>query len=170
MSLGDHSETIQIEYDPEQVSYRELLAVFWNSHNPIYESYSRQYRSVIFNHNDQQKRLASETKAAEQLKRGSDVFTEITPIDEFYLAEGYHQKYYLRKIPEIKNELVAIYPEIEDLVASTAAARINGYLGGYGSLDVLKEEVDTYGLSSQARAHLLEIVPPRLESASCSLR
>ena len=89
---------------------------------------------------------------------------------EFYLAEGYHQKYYLRQIPEIKNELVAIYPEIDDLVASTAAARLNGYLGGYGSLDVLQEEVDTYGLSAQAKARLLEIVPPRLESAACSLR
>lgn len=51
-SLGDHSETIQIDYDPTQISYGQLLEVFWNSHNPTYEPWSRQYMSIIFYHSE----------------------------------------------------------------------------------------------------------------------
>jgi peptide-methionine (S)-S-oxide reductase len=113
--------------------------------------------------------LALETKEAERLRRGSEIFTEITPVSEFYLAEGYHQKYYMRRIPDIMKELFAIYPDIEDMVTSTAAARINGYLGGYGSLDVLEEEVDTYGLSPSAKERLFQVLPPGLESPACPI-
>ena len=60
--LGDHSETIQIDYDPTQVSYQALLDVFWNSHNPTTRSWSRQYASAVFYHSDEQKKLAMESR------------------------------------------------------------------------------------------------------------
>jgi peptide-methionine (S)-S-oxide reductase len=162
-SLGDHSETIQIDYDPTQISYRQLLEVFWNSHNPIYESWSRQYMSIIFYHSEEQKRLAIETKESEEARLGRHIFTEIVPFSEFYLAEDYHQKYYLRQEPVLMAEFRAIYPATEDFIASTAVARVNGYVGGYGELATLEKELGLLGLSEAGRQRLLEIAARGLE-------
>lgn len=162
-SLGDHSETIQIDYDPTQISYGQLLEVFWNSHNPTYEPWSRQYMSIIFYHSEDQKRLAIETKESEEARLGRHIFTEIVPFSEFYLAEDYHQKYYLRQESALMAEFRAIYPATEDFVASTAVARVNGYAGGYGELATLEEELSLLGLSEAGRQRLLEIAARGLE-------
>ena len=61
-SLGDHTETIQIDYDPKQISYAKLLEVFWRSHDPLSRSCSRQHKAAVFYHNEEQKRLATETR------------------------------------------------------------------------------------------------------------
>ena len=156
-SIGDHSETIQIEYDPTQVSYADLLGVFWESHNPTSRPFSRQYMSIIFYHNEEQKRLALETKEREAGARGT-IYTEIVPASQFYLAEDYHQKYRLRQARDLMREFKAIYPREEDFVNSTAAARVNGYLGGHGTSAVLAAELDDLGLSPAGGERLLDIV------------
>ncbi len=156
-NLGDHTETIQIDYDPTQVTYQELLTVFWESHDPSVPPLSRQYKSVVFYQNEEQKRLATETKAREETKRGK-VYTEVIPATEFYLAEAYHQKYYLRQVPDLAKEFEAIYPDNKDFVASTAAARVNGYLGGHGTLETLQAELSGFGLSPTGGKKLLDIV------------
>ena len=156
-SLGSHSETIQIDYDPTQISYKELLDVFWDSHTPTFESFSRQYMSIVFYHNDEQERLAMETKKSEEARLGSSIFTEIIPFSEFYLAEDYHQKYYLQQEPDLVKELFDIYPVIEDFISSTAVARLNGYAGGYGTLETLQEELNGFGLSPAGRNKLLDL-------------
>ena len=158
-SLGDHTETIQIDYDPSQISYEDLLAVFWESHPPGAPSFSRQYRAVVFYHNAAQQRLALETKARIAAKIKGEVVTQILPATEFYLAEDYHQKYFLRRESELFNELSAIYPAAADLANSTAAARVNGYLAGYGARAGLEREIDSLGLSPAARKRLLASVP-----------
>jgi peptide-methionine (S)-S-oxide reductase len=155
--LGDHSETIQIDYDPTQISYRELLDIFWASHDPTGQPWSRQYMSIVFYHNKEQKRLAMETRDREAAKRGGRIFTEFLPATEFYLAEAYHQKHRLRQVPELMREFSAMYPDNEDFVASTAATRVNGYLGGYGTLETLQAELDSFGLSPAGRNKLLDM-------------
>jgi len=167
-SLGDHSETIQIDYDPTQISYRQILDVFWASHNPIYEPWSRQYMSIVFYHSEEQKRLAIETKESEEARLGKHILTEIVPFSEFYLAEDYHQKYYLRQEPALMAEFSAIYPATEDLIASTAVARVNGYVGGYGKLATLEKELGLLGLSEAGIKILLKIVAGGLEPV-CTL-
>lgn len=157
-SLGDHSETIQIDYDPAQISYGELLDVFWASHSPVSRPWSLQYASIIFYHNDEQKRLAEETREREVARLGAPIYTEIRPFSEFYLAEDYHQKYRLRGEPGLLQEFRAIYPDLQDFVDSTAVARANGYAGGHGTLATLEEELDSLGLSPEADHQLLEIV------------
>jgi peptide-methionine (S)-S-oxide reductase len=156
-SLGDHTETVQIEYDPERTSYQELLNVFWNSHNAAILPYSVQYKSIIFYHDEEQKRLALESKAREEEKRNANIYTEILPYSKFYLAEDYHQKYYLRSVPDLKKELTAIYPDDNEFVNSTAVARVNGYVGGNGDIETLRQEIDSYGLSPAAKQRLLEM-------------
>ena len=159
--LGDHSETIQIEYDPTQISYQDLLDIFWSSHSPTARPWSQQYASIIFTHNEEQKRLAEASLDREAASRENEIYTEIVPFDRFYLAETYHQKYRLQQIPALAREFRALYPQDEDFINSTAAARVNGYVGGYGTLDALQAEIGDLGLSQAAQGELLEMVSAR---------
>lgn len=160
-SLGDHTETIQIVYDPTQISYEDLLNVFWESHSPTERSWSRQYMSAVFFHNDEQKKLARETRDREAAMRGGKIFTEILPFTEFYLAEAYHQKYRLRHERDMMKEFSVWYPNPDDFVNSTAAARVNSYLYGYGTFDALQEEISGFGLSQEGNKQLLDLVVAR---------
>ncbi len=96
-----HAEIVQVEYDPSKISYREILDVFWNCHDPTTlnrqgPDVGTQYRSVIFYHNQEQERDAKKSK--EELessgKYKKKIVTEIVPASEFYRAEEYHQQYY----------------------------------------------------------------------------
>jgi methionine-S-sulfoxide reductase len=156
-SIGDHSETIQIDYDPESISYAELLEVFWSAHNPHTPSFSRQYRSVIFYHNESQRLQAQQS--SEQLQKGGPIYTEIVPFSRFYLAEDYHQKYYLRGTKELMGELRMLYPLEQQFIDSTVAARLNGYMGGFGTSAQLERE--SFGLSEQAREYIRQRVSRR---------
>ena len=162
--LGNHTETIQIDYDPTQVSYGQLLDVFWNAHSPEAFPWSRQYMSIVFYHNDEQKKLAEETKAQQEAKLGK-IHTEIIPFTNFYLAEDYHQKYYLQNARELTDEMRAIYPDMSDFINSTAVARLNGYVLGYGTLEDLHEELDSYGLSERGKEKLLKLADRGLSPA-----
>ena len=96
-----HAEVTQITYDPKVITYDELLEVFWKTRDPTTlnrqgNDVGTQYRSVIFYHNDEQKRLAGKYK--EELNKSGiwekPIVTEITPFTNFYPAENYHQDYY----------------------------------------------------------------------------
>ncbi len=156
-SIGDHAETIQIDYDPGQITYKDLLLVFWQSHDPTYKSWSRQYMSAIFYHNDEQKRLALETKAFEESQRNKKIQTEIAQFSQFYLAEDYHQKYELRRHNGLMREFKAMYSRDIDFVNSTAAARVNGYVGGFGKSEDIMAIIENLGLSPAGREQLLAI-------------
>jgi peptide-methionine (S)-S-oxide reductase len=96
-----HAEVVQITYDPEIISYEELLYVFWRTHDPTTlnrqgADVGPQYRSVIFYHNDEQQAIAQKSKQetdASGLWR-NPIVTEISPLRNFYLAENYHQDYF----------------------------------------------------------------------------
>ena len=96
-----HAEAVEVDYDPNEISYEELLDVFWNNHDPT--SLNRQgpdvgiqYRSSIFFHDENQKQTAEKSK--EHLdssgKFSKKIVTEISPAPEFFKAEEYHQKYF----------------------------------------------------------------------------
>ncbi len=155
-NLDGHTETVQIDYDPTKISYDELLNVFWNSHDPTASPLSQQYKSIIFYHDETQKTLAIQSKQREEAKLGRKITTEITPFSKFYLAEDYHQKYYLQLIPQLMADFRAIYPDFGDFVNSTAAARVNGYVGGDGTREALQKELTSYGLSQTGDKVLLE--------------
>jgi peptide-methionine (S)-S-oxide reductase len=96
-----HAESIEITYDPAVIGYAKLLDVFWHNVDPTVKDRQfcdagSQYRSAIFYHSPEQKRLAEASKKAlEQSKRfPGPVYTEIVPATAFYPAEEYHQKYY----------------------------------------------------------------------------
>jgi peptide-methionine (S)-S-oxide reductase len=168
--LGDHTETVEIDFDPSRISYSRLLDVFWQSHDPAARPWSRQYRSGIFFHSKEQQRLALESRDREAARRGK-IYTEILPYTGFTLAEDYHQKYRLQQESDLMIELQSIYPSMRDFINSTAVARINGFLGGSGAPDDLKREIDSYGLSASGRKRLIEILSSSKEAfRSCPLR
>ncbi|HIJ77610.1 MAG TPA: peptide-methionine (S)-S-oxide reductase [Deltaproteobacteria bacterium] len=140
-ALGDHAESIEIDYDPAVISYGELLEIFWKSHDPGSRPWSRQYMPAIFYHNEEQKKLAVESMKREEARTLRKIYTEISPASKFYRAEDYHQKYYLRQRPELMIELKEIYPSNEDFLNSTAAARLNGYLAVKGPYAALQAEI-----------------------------
>ncbi len=96
-----HAEVVQVEYDPTKVSYEKLLDVFWRNVDPTQRDgqfcdHGSQYRTAIFYHTDEQKRLAEASKAALQKNKPfrGDIVTEIAAAPQFYRAEEYHQDFY----------------------------------------------------------------------------
>ena len=95
-----HAEVVQMEFDPNVVSYGELLDVFWRMHNPTTlnkqgPDVGTQYRSAIFYHTVEQKNIAEKSKSAldKSGKYNRPIVTEVTKAGTFYLAEEYHQEY-----------------------------------------------------------------------------
>jgi peptide-methionine (S)-S-oxide reductase len=96
-----HAEVIQVKYNPEEITYDEMLEIFWKTHDPTTlnrqgADVGTQYRSVIFYHNDEQKEKAQhyKTKLDQSGAWDKPIVTEITSIERFYRAEEYHQNYY----------------------------------------------------------------------------
>jgi peptide-methionine (S)-S-oxide reductase len=96
-----HAEVVQVEYDPSKVTYTTLLEVFWRNVDPTQRDgqfcdHGSQYRTAIFYHGDEQKRLAEASKAALQKNKPfkGEIVTEVTAAPEFYRAEEYHQDFY----------------------------------------------------------------------------
>ncbi len=96
-----HVEAVQVIFDPDIVPYEKLLELFWELHNPTVpeessKNLSSQYKSMIFYHNEKQRKIATDSKKQQQdaghFKR--DIFTEIVPVTRFYRAKEYHQQYY----------------------------------------------------------------------------
>jgi peptide-methionine (S)-S-oxide reductase len=99
-----HAETVQVEYDPSQVSYEDLLDTFWRAHDPTQlnrqgPDIGTQYRSAIFFH-DAAQEAAAKASLAELEQSGRyprQLVTEITPASDFYQAEDYHQQYFAKR-------------------------------------------------------------------------
>ena len=99
-----HAEAVQLKYDPEKASYDELLNVFWSLHDPTQldrqgDGVGKQYRSAVFYHTDEQKKLAEKSKEAlEKIGRhDKPIVTEIMPASDFWKAEEHHQKYLAKR-------------------------------------------------------------------------
>ena len=96
-----HAEAVEVEYDPDEISFEDLLNVFWTNHNPTTlnrqgPDVGIQYRSAIFYHDEKQKEIAENSKQflEKSGKYDDPVVTEIVPAPTFYKAEEYHQKYF----------------------------------------------------------------------------
>lgn len=158
--LGDHSESVQLDYDPARVRYQDLLDGFWQEHNPTRPAYSQQYASLIICHSDQQQQEAEASKARQEARRGK-IYTRIIPAAGFYLAEDYHQKYYLRRIRPAYDELRRRFESLEEFLAEPLVTRLNGYAAGLGSADDLQRELEGSDLSPAARDALLTAITRR---------
>ena len=116
-----HAEVVQIDFDPQQISYRDLLDVFFGTHDPTTlnrqgHDVGTQYRSAIFYHDDAQKQEAERVIAelTEQKVFDDAIVTEVVPLTRFYPAEDYHREYYERN-PQQPYCQVVISPKVSKL-------------------------------------------------------
>lgn len=158
-NMGDHSETLEIDFDPQTISFEEILDVFWNNHNPInINGYKgRQYMSVVFYRDGEQKHAIERVKERQEQVKGK-LETRIEPYAQFYLAEDRHQKYYLKRYPNAVEQLSTLYPAHDDLVNSTVAARLNGLAKGYTNLEHITNEILKWPTSEKNRERIIDII------------
>jgi len=169
--MGDHTESLQIDFNPKEVSYDKLLEVFWKNHSPT-SGGSRQYMSGIWFQNENQETLAKASRdALQSTLRDRKIRTVIEPVAKFYLAEDYHQKYFLQSKHDVFHVLKL--KTAEDMAHSTIAAKLNSYCGGYCSPANLDAEISNFQLPPQVELKLREIVERKYSSAndgmSCGL-
>ncbi|XP_011176910.2 peptide methionine sulfoxide reductase isoform X2 [Zeugodacus cucurbitae] len=151
---GDHTEVLEIDYDPKTISFKQLLDLFWNNHeygltNPI----KRQYMSLILYHDDEQKKIAEESIVEEQKKRVPEkIITEILPKGKFFPAEDYHQKYRLQGHKDLAETLNL---DAKLLRTSYIATKLNGYLAGVGGVRQFRDELETFGLTPSQMEYCL---------------
>lgn len=131
-----------------------MLKIFWASHNPCAQAYSRQYMSAVFTMNDEQRRIALES-------RPKDAQTPILPLAKFHMAEDYHQKYSLRNHRALMDEFRAIYPNDDEFVSSTAAARVNALLAGDATCDDVAEDLEKLDLPKDRLQRILALIKRR---------
>ena len=119
-----HAEVVQVTFDPETVTYRELLAYFWQAHDPT--TLNRQgndvgtrYRSIILYHDPEQKKAAEESRAVLATELEDPVVTEIVPFEKFHVAEDYHQDYF-RKNPSQSYCFFVIRPKLSKFLKETS--------------------------------------------------
>jgi len=149
---------VQVDYDPQRISYERLLEIFWNSHTPTSRSWSTQYKNAIFYHDEKQRQAGERSRAELAQKTGRTLHTGVVPLQAFTLAENYHQKYLLKQRADLTAEMARIYPLDRDFIDSTAVARLNGYVGGNGSALQLAREIDSLGLRDTGRQALKTLV------------
>lgn len=165
-SMGDHTEAISIDYDPEILSYQDLLAYFWKGHRCTAVNRSVQYQNAIFYRNEEQRLAAvnslSGTALAQQVPEGQ-ISTQIRPLRTFTYAEGYHHKYYLNRTKPVREFLVKIYPDAKELADSTVSTRLNAFLGAGMDLDwtLFLEELPSYGLPPEMKENLRTLAERR---------
>lgn len=138
--LGDHTEAFQVDYDPERLTYSDLLDAVFENHAPQRQTGKRQYQNVVF-YDSEDQRAALETYLDENGLDADAIETRVERLTRFYLAEAYHQKYNLKA----KRSLLAPFEDAgyddEAVRESPAAAKLNGVAGGH-------EVSETDGLES----------------------
>jgi methionine-S-sulfoxide reductase len=155
--MGDHVETVQVIFDPTRVTYRELLDVFAGAHNPSSPKWKRQYISAIYYSDNIQQDEALKWRADYEDKRKRKVNTEIAQAGTFFLAEGYHQKYYLQRRPDLVRELKAIFGAEDYLIVSSAATVLNAFVGDELNASELKRALGALNLPADKLDYLLEL-------------
>jgi len=164
-SLGDHTETLQLKYDPKQTNYSNLLSIFWNNHDPTSRN-KAQYMSAIFYHDEEQRSLAEESMKTHQKSVSRPITTKILPAQTFYDAEDYHQKYLLRRHFKIFQSLQLSDPQV---ITSHVAARLNGYVNGHGQMSGLLNEIGDWKLNEKQENMIRDAVANvRCVGGACS--
>lgn len=160
-SIGDHTEAISIDYDPTLLRYGDLLDHFWQGHRCQSEAYSRQYMNAVFSRNDVQQEAAQQSRIAHAQKLNLPIDSVATPviaIDQFTLAEFYHQNYRIAPHDRLRQFLESTYPDLKSFADSTVATRLNSVLGSGDKQgwNLVLKELTEYGLPSDLESRIRE--------------
>lgn len=158
--MGDHTETVQLDYDPNQISYGQLLSSFWERHNPdnLKDYKGNQYRSLIVYHDEGQRESIRKHIHRLELQGQSVQATTVAPYGEWYKAEDRHQKYYLKRYPDALAKVSEQVGDESELVDSTLAARLNGIAKGFTSGERLRVEIADWPIGREEHERLLALI------------
>ena len=159
--IGDHIETVRVAYDPDQISYADLLDLFWTAHDPTRAPLKRQYQSALFPATPEQAEQAGASRADVAAKHDDAISTEIVEAAAFTRAEPYHQKHKLRRHAAVADPLRAVYPGDQAFADAPAAALANGYVGGHRAPARLDGDASRLGLPAEATEALRTIAENR---------
>jgi peptide methionine sulfoxide reductase msrA/msrB len=154
--IGDHTETIEIDYDPAVISYRKLIEIFFDRHDPHSPAYSTQYASLILYQNEKQHKTALAVKNELEVENGREIQIVIKKLDHFYLAEDYHQKYRLQQQRNFKNYYLD-QMSMKQFINSPAVTKANGYISGSGERVNIIKNIGKLGLSTELQERLLKL-------------
>ncbi len=144
--MGDHTECLQIDFDPNQITFEDIVRHFWSSHNSNRGNYKgRQYLSLFLYHDIYQKEDLEKIKQEIQGTNSQSIGTEIAPLVHFTLAEEKHQKYYLKRYSSATQKLREHFATEEAFTNATLVARLNSFVKGYGTLSSLRQEIEQWG-------------------------
>ena len=129
-SLGNHTEVFQVEFDPDAITYRDLLDVVFESHNPHHRTSKTQYQNVVLAATAAQQETLSEFLSSRGFT-ADGIGTRIEQLTRFYPAEDYHQKYRLRSVSSLMDAFDDAGYEDEAVRESPIAAKLNGYAAGH---------------------------------------
>ena len=157
VGFSEGAEVVQLQFDPTVISYEALLEFFWASHDPTARN-SRLYQNGVFTHNPQQVRLALQSKKALEKRLKRSVHSSIESAN-FSPARDSEQKYFLRQNSRLWSELSRVFPNPKALANSAVAAKVNGYLAGYGDQEQFQRYRNQLGLSQESLRFLQKRVP-----------
>ncbi|MCZ8520373.1 MULTISPECIES: peptide-methionine (S)-S-oxide reductase MsrA [Paenibacillus] len=159
-AMGDHSETVEIDFDPDLMALEDILEVFWQHHRPenINDYKGRQYRSLLLYRDDTQHAAIRDAVHRRVSEGRGEPATEIAPFRAFYPAEERHQKYYLKRYPHAVEQLGRLYPTPAEFTDATLTARLNGLAKGYANLAQILAEIGTWPLGQEERVRLQGLV------------
>ena len=156
-NLGNHAETLRISYNPDKITYEELLEVFWENHDSQTAITSGQYRSEIFFVDEKQAAVVRNFVERKKENVSEDINLSLSQLKEFYEAEDYHQKYYLsqdNRLSQYREDLLALG---EDLTYSRIITKLNAYSQDYLSEEDLISELETNYLQAEVPELINEI-------------
>jgi peptide-methionine (S)-S-oxide reductase len=128
--LGNHTEVVQVEFDPDTVTYRELLDLVFESHAPNRQTGNTQYQNVVLTATKSQQATLDEFLSSRGLT-ADGIGTRIEQLSRFYPAEDYHQKYKLRSVSSLMDAFDDAGYDDEAVRESPIAAKLNGYAAGH---------------------------------------
>jgi len=164
-NLGDHTEAVEVQFDPTVISLEQLFGIFWANHDATVQQ-KKQYISAIYYYTDDEKDAALQSKQEVQKLSTKPIVTEIVHVNKFHNAEDYHQKYLLRQSGQLFASLKITDVEI---ITSHVAAKLNGYCGAYGSTTQLEQESMEWGMSDDQIQMLKEIFESGGVDVDCSI-
>ena len=146
---------MQVDFDPTQITFEQIVNLFWQSHNPIGTARNSQYKNAIWFADDLQLEVINSTTEPLVQRFEKELTTEVLPLETFYNAEDYHQKYCLQRHQAIMKSFNSTYPDFQDFINSTAAARLNGFSARQGSMALYESEKSQYGFELSQLADIV---------------
>lgn len=153
-NIGDHAETAKVIYDPDKISYQDLVDYYIENTSSNVRPTSGQYRYIVFYANEKQEEYIKEL--AQKRKEEDNLFFSPEKLEKFYLAEDYHQKYQLRTSNQLYQKTLSLFDDEETLIDSHLAAKLNAYRSGFITAEEMIEILES--------SYLAPIYPEQIQS------